>query len=170
MLLIIISSPTKSVPSKPKSIVSVGSSVSSEKLKDESIYRIFEVKFDNIEELHNHLTKAGVVKKSGSSLLDLQKSLLASYNVKTLALFYQHLCPDSNVDDAKKGDLILLILKVLSKGNLMSRSHGSSTKNDAKVDMEAGRKGLNLHSKIVTPVKVDIAQELNPIINLSVVK
>ena len=107
-----IPSPTKSVSSNTKSIVSVGSTASSGKLKGESICRIRDVNFHNVDGLRNHLAKAGIVKKPGSSLSDLQKSFLGTYNVKTLALFYQYLCPESNVDETKKGDLVSLILKV----------------------------------------------------------
>lgn len=46
-----MSSPTKSVSDKPTSIVSVGSSVSSGKLKGEAICYICEVNFMNADEL-----------------------------------------------------------------------------------------------------------------------
>ena len=165
-----IPSPTKSVSSNSRSIVSVGSSVSSGKLKGESICRIRDVNFHNVDDLRSHLAKAGIVKKPGSTLSDLQKSFLGTYNVKTLALFYQHLCPDSNVDEAKKGDLVSLILKVFIKGKAASRASDSLSKNIETVDVETGRKGSKGHSNIVTPVKIDRNQESNSFVNFSVVK
>ncbi len=165
-----INSPTKSVSSNTKSIVSVGSSVSSGKLKGELICRIRDVNFHNVDDLRSHLAKAGIVKKPGTSLSDLQKSFLGTYNVKTLALFYQHLCPDSNVDEAKKGDLVSLILKVLIKGKPASKASHSFSQNIATVAVEVERKGSKGHSNIISPVKIDSNQESNSFVNFLVVK
>lgn len=115
------------------------------------------------------LTRDGIVKKPGSSLLDLQKSFLATYNLKTLVLFYQCLSPDCNVEDEKK-NYLLLILKVLNKVNSTFELHDLSIKIDSKLGSVIMKKGFNHKSTGVTPKKIDIANCSDCVMMYSVMK
>ena len=87
-------------------------------MKGENIMRINDVKFSDADSVQQLLKLAGVVKKPGTSLVDLQKASLNLYSPKTLQLYCQFLSPGSYIEEDKKSQLIDLILQRLSDSNV----------------------------------------------------
>eukprot|EP00804_Cyclotella_cryptica_P021592 CCRYP_005882-RC/>CCRYP_005882-RC protein AED:0.38 eAED:0.38 QI:198/1/1/1/0/0.5/2/160/628 len=91
-------------------------------MKGETVKRISEIDFSNGTALIQLLGSAGVVKKPGTPLKDLQRATLTMYSPKTLQLYCQYLSPESFIEDDKKADLVTLLLQKLEAPGTVPRS------------------------------------------------
>jgi hypothetical protein len=130
-------------------------------MKGENIMRINDVKFSDVDSVQQLLKLAGVVKKPGTSLVDLQKASLNLYSPKTLQLYCQFLSPGSYIEEDKKIQLIDLILQRLSDSNV-NRNAVVATPLKTPLQNKQTNKSHSSSVSQVTPFKEDSMSKSSP--------